>query len=215
MNHGFGPLALLDGDIVSNALGRGEHWDTHVYDALAPYLDGDVIDVGANVGALTLRFAQSAPRVIAFEPNPNMYQCLISNIATLHLENVVAIPEGVYSYETTIYPDITGFPPSSWTWLRGIAGGRFHVKAGPGFWTDMGRRVSAIKVDVQGADLHALMGLEGVIVRDHPRMVIEFDKDLAQMHGHTWDDYVSWLNGRRYLISKITSENDDFFCEPS
>lgn len=207
--HDFGELDLIR-DIVSEALGRGENWDDHVYQALAPYLDGDVVDAGANVGALTLRFARHARRVIAFEPNGNMVECLTKNIARLGLRNVVVIKRGIYSYETTISPEVTGYPASTWTW-QSIANG---TPAGPASWPDDGRRVSAIKVDCQGADLHVLMGLERFIKRDRPAIVFEFEKDFSELHSHTWLDYTRWLGERGYSCQQITEGHADFLCLP-
>lgn len=200
-------MRLIDRDIVSEALGRGEHWDPHVFDALEPYLDGDVVDVGANVGGLTVRFAQRAPRVIAFEPNPEMFACLVENTRGM---NVLTIPRGVYSQETFINPDVTSYPPSSWTWLPGRRG----FAAGPAEWPHSERRVSAIKADCQGADLHVLRGLEPVIVRDRPRIVFEYEKELSLMHGDAWETYEQWLADHGYTLRQIAEGHGDFLCEP-
>lgn len=201
------PLRLISRDVVSDALGRGEHWDPHVYDALEPYLDGDVVDVGANVGGLTIRFAQVAPRVIAFEPNPDMFECLVENTAGL---SVVCLNRGVYSVETFIRPDVTGYGPSSWAWPIGTHG----TPAGPADWPDSEQRVSAIKVDCQGADLHVLKGLEHFIVRDRPHIVFEFEKELAQTHGDTWDDYEHWLESHNYQLRQIKDGHGDYLASP-
>lgn len=208
----FGELSLLSGDIVSETLSRGEYWEDHVYRALEPYLDGDVVDVGANVGAFTLRFAQFAPRVIAFEPNPEMFACLVRNLDYLEMrDRVVAIPEGVYSKPITIAPQKSSYPPSVWTWLPGD---RYATtKAGPAVWPEMERRVSAIKTDVQGADLHALLGLETVIVRDRPRIVFEYEEDFSAMHGHTWADYSHQMTVWGYQLQRLEPTRD-YFCEP-
>src|SRR5260221_4935715 len=44
----FGSLWLVEKDIVSDTLNAGKHWDSHVYEALEPYLSSDaaVLDVG-------------------------------------------------------------------------------------------------------------------------------------------------------------------------
>lgn len=210
--HNWGELDLLNGDIVSKRLGSGYHWDAHVYDALAPYLDGDVVDIGANVGALTIRFAQVAPRVIAYEPNLEMVSLLEKNLIRLGLrDKVVIIPEALYDSETTMAPHKTGYPPSSWMWEYGGV-----TRAAPGSWPEMDRRVSAIKSDVQGADLHALLGLERVILRDRPRIVFEYEREYSGQHGHTWEHYVDQINKVwGYTITRIMEGNEDYFCDPS
>ena len=39
-----------------------------------------VLDIGAHCGGFTLLFAACAKRVIAFEPNPSIYQTLLKEI---------------------------------------------------------------------------------------------------------------------------------------
>lgn len=210
--HGWGELDLLEDDIVSKALGRGENWDDHVYEALLPYCSGDVVDAGANVGALTLRLAKVAKRVIAFEPNETMHRCLVSNAARLGLKNVVAVHRGIYSVETFISPDVTSYPASSWTWPAGTKG---DTAAGPASWPNDDRRVSAIKSDCQGADLHVLRGLRRFIVRDRPVIVFEYEKELSLMHGDSWDDYQTWIARHDYSMRQIAEGHGDFICVPN
>jgi len=208
--HDFGELDLIP-DIVSEALGRGDNWDDHVFDALAPYCDGDVVDAGANVGALTLRFARIARRVIAFEPNRRMYDCLVNNVARLGL-NVVTINRGIYSREIEILPEESpGQQASSWTWTPKPGG----VPAGPADWPHSGRRVSAIKTDCQGADLHVLRGLRKFIVRDRPVIVFEYEKEFSLMHGDSWDDYQTWITRHDYSLRQIAEGHGDFICVPN
>jgi len=47
-----------------------------------------VIDVGANVGEFTLAISKYNPRVIAFEPDPLAYQCLVKNISESSIDAV-------------------------------------------------------------------------------------------------------------------------------
>lgn len=210
-------LTLVDGDIVSQHLSAGQPWEEHVYRALVQHLEGDVLDFGANVGAFTLRFAQHANRVIAFEPNDQMFAALVKNIASHGLmDKVVAINEGVYSYDTSIAATRTGMPPSSWTWQPKGGGGT--VVAGPAKWPHMDRRVSAIKCDIQGADLHAILGITDIILRDRPYIVFEYEHDFAAEHSHLWADYRDTFQRWSYeltpLIGQEPGTNGDYLAEP-
>ena len=55
--------------------------------------DGDLLDVGANIGAVCLPFARLRPswRVVAVEAHPGVFALLRENISANHLENVAAI----------------------------------------------------------------------------------------------------------------------------
>jgi FkbM family methyltransferase len=195
----LGRLHLIQDDIVSKALKEGQHWDGYVYDALAPFLDGVVIDVGANVGALTIRFAQVAPYVIAYEPHPVLAACLRANLETLGLSDKVQIRAvGLYSRAVRLGPWTSQPDESPSSWAPNPEG---EAVAGP--HVDSGARVSAIKVDAQGADLHALLGLREVIERDHPRIVFEYEGALAEKHGHTWADYEKQLGDWGYLLRSL------------
>ena len=55
--------------------------------------DGIGIDVGACVGSLTLPFAlrNQFNKVVAIEPQTNVFLCLLYNITALHLRNVIPL----------------------------------------------------------------------------------------------------------------------------
>ncbi len=209
-NTPFGPLSLIADDIVSNTLAEGNHWNPHVYDALRPYLSGTVIDVGANVGALTLRFARRAHCVIAYEPHPVIAECLHRNVARLGFGNVTVHSYGLYSREIFLAPQASTpeESPSSWTWLATTPNDHIGY-ATPVPLCLLARPVTAIKVDAQGADLHALIGLEPFIRCDRPRIVFEFEDGLSKLHGHTWEDYVRQLGVWGYTIRPL-GEGDHF-----
>lgn len=60
----------------------------------AIFRDGDVIvDVGANIGVLSLYLAMKYPfvKIYAIEPDPTSYECLRKNVELNRLANVVAI----------------------------------------------------------------------------------------------------------------------------
>jgi FkbM family methyltransferase len=52
--------------------------------------DSIVVDVGAHIGSFSVVAAQTASKVIAFEPDPDNFQMLKKNIALNHLKNIHA-----------------------------------------------------------------------------------------------------------------------------
>lgn len=56
--------------------------------------EGIFIDVGANIGAITIPLAKKRPEItfICFEPNPDIFKELKSNISLNNLKNVIALP---------------------------------------------------------------------------------------------------------------------------
>lgn len=200
----LGPMWLIEGDVVSDTLRAGKNWDSHVYEALEPYLrkDAAVIDVGANVGPHALRFAEKARKVICFEPHPVMSFCLRANMRGRKAE----FHGGLYSRKVAlVVRQEEGNSPSSLTWLPGEGG----VDAGPYFTEE---RVSAIKVDAQGADLHCLLGLHEIIERDQPAIVFEYEEHLAKLHGHDWLDYTAELYNWGYTFKRVQEGHEDFLA---
>jgi FkbM family methyltransferase len=69
-----------------------------------------IIDGGANVGASVLYFKRSYPgsRIIAFEPDPDIFQILAKNCAAFELKNVELIPKALWTHEGTVKFDRDG-----------------------------------------------------------------------------------------------------------
>ncbi len=205
----FGSLWLVEKDIVSDTLNAGKHWDSHVYEALEAYLRADAaaIDVGANVGAHALRFAQVAQEVICFEPHPVMQFCLRQNLCD-HAKARWTVRNGLYSRPVAlrVRPE-EGNSPSSLTWLPA---GEYEVLDARPYFTK--HRVSVIKVDAQGADLHCLLGLEQIILRDRPAIVFEFEEKLAELHGHAWQDYARTLGEWGYSWALVKEDHEDYLA---
>jgi FkbM family methyltransferase len=95
--NGFSEYHSVAGDVSNNELVFIEHH---------PFGDGDIIDVGANLGLFSLlmhkRFADR--RIIAFEPNPSTFSALKKNIlrnGAIHVEchqNAIADHNGLVSF---------------------------------------------------------------------------------------------------------------------
>lgn len=62
-----------------------------------------IIDGGANVGLSVLYFKRAFPksRIIAFEPDPEIFQVLVKNCGACQLRKVELIPRALWTQETT------------------------------------------------------------------------------------------------------------------
>lgn len=80
----------------------GSTWYSHDYDVPhVPIRQGDIVlDIGANQGFFTCYAAHRGARVYAFEPNPESYDRLVSNVESNRLtEQVVARPWAISDRE--------------------------------------------------------------------------------------------------------------------
>jgi len=139
-----------------------------------------VMDVGANIGAHTIFFAQTVGpqgRVVAFEPQRPVFQTLCANVALNALNNVVTFHAGAGEVQgaTTVplpnYNDTGNFGGVS---LAGQQGGEsVQVMA----LDQIGLPALAlIKIDVEGMELAVLKGAAQTISKHMPVLYVENDR---------------------------------------
>jgi FkbM family methyltransferase len=160
--------------------GDGIGWADHEK-YLRPILEGELpdggvfLDVGAHVGHWSLRLAAKAGRVIAVEANPATAKTLRRHIAMNGLGNVEVLEMAAWDDET----DLILSDPNAQT-----EGGSTRVLPADGLPSEaVGHRldvlleheprIDLVKLDVEGADLHALRGMAGLLARCRPALLIE------------------------------------------
>lgn len=136
------------------------------------------LDLGAHVGLFTRDFATRFDEVVSFEPNPNNRACLRLNAPA----NAVVQPFGVgrdagtfrlfHMRQNSGGSVIVDDPNVEVPDLSGFEGEHFEVEVRTvdSFCYD---RVGLIKLDVQGAEVNALIGAKETILRNRPVIIIE------------------------------------------
>ncbi len=132
------------------------------------HLQGVVIDVGAYTGLYSIAAAKLGARVIAFEPNPKVYERLLKNIdnngVTVEAyEAAAGRKEGDCSMQVKGRPVLTsaGYVTE---------GGNIPMMTIDGLGeTD----VSAIKIDAEGYELEVLKGAVGTLMICKPLIIAE------------------------------------------
>lgn len=136
---------------------------------------GVFLDVGAHVGRWTLRLAGQASKVIAVEANPETAMTLARNLDANRITNVTVVVAAAWDhYEQLGLYDPNAHPRGGST--RCLPGVTDHPQtAGMPLDDLLGReeRIDLIKLDVEGADLHALRGMRQTLARLSPVMFIE------------------------------------------
>lgn len=179
---------------VNVAVNPGEAHGFHVY-FLGDYAgteieacvdlcrDGDwFADIGANIGLVALAVARRRPhvQVLAVEPDPNLCDWLRYNVS---LNPDLAARVHILQAAATDRDDVVRFLPSQSPLNAGV--GQVLDKSDPGA-TDVrglaigrhaesnGRRLSVVKIDVEGAELAALRGVwtgqslpRGLVIETH------------------------------------------------
>lgn len=187
--------------------------DRVLFDLVRP--DGQVVDVGGNIGSFALRFAARAPlgRVVSFEPHPDTFAKLVMNASLNDLPNLEVVNLGIGAEESVHrlhqvvasnsgmnriitaaevdpqlpYKEIRVVPL-----VKGLAGRAIQ-------------RVDLLKIDVEGFEDAVLQGSADIIQRDRPVLFIELiDANLVE-NGSSARRLVDRLQGWGYSVVEAVS----------
>jgi len=142
------------------------------------------MDIGANIGYFTILMAKKCRYVHAFEPEPSNFELLRKNIALNKLDNVDSKMEAVSDGlgVRTLY-------------LSGASHGMHRLyKSKHCTFGEM--RVDTVqlddykyptinfmKIDIEGAEYGALLGMVELLLRDKPIIVMEFHPPSIEEYG--------------------------------
>jgi len=147
-----------------------------------------VLDIGANVGLISLLAAKKVGRsgkVYAFEPVPEIFARLQENIALSGFDNIEPVPLALSSQKGTAMIYIAHAASSL---FRRVSNEFVEVPTErlDDFVEREGiERVDAIKLDVEGAELHVIHGADKTILRFKPIMMVEINPDTLKAAGTT------------------------------
>ncbi len=133
------------------------------YQLLEPMEGEVVVDVGAHIGAFTLKTALKVGRegqVIALEPHPDNYELLLSNIKRNRLDNVKAVNAAVLDKngEARLYLS-AGSIAHSTLFNRGLGHLKVTAKSLDTILAELDcNRVDAVKIDAEGAEALVIRG---------------------------------------------------------
>jgi len=143
--------------------------------------DGDwAIDIGANVGHYTKRMSDivgTNGRVIAFEPVPRTLSILSSNIQHYKHSNVTLMNAAVsnnFDVAGMSMPDFnTGLANYYEAHLDNNSSENLSVVTLPLDCLPITQRIALIKVDVEGHEHQALLGMEKLVNKFKPHLIVE------------------------------------------
>jgi len=135
-----------------------------------------VIDVGANVGHYTARMSRlvgAAGRVLAFEPVPKTFRLLTANTRLFAHENVTLVNAAVSQQATLSGIEVPSV--QSGAYLARLTGCKtgLQVLCLSLDSLQLPHRVSLIKIDAEGHELAVLKGMEKLLHRDQPTLIVE------------------------------------------
>ncbi len=202
-------LDLSPWEYIDNTIIEEGYYESEVIEMLSSHLrdDGVLWDVGANIGlhSITAACLRPSAHVVAFEPNPNVFQCMENNIRL----------NGV---EVQAFPFALGEQNSSATLHVGLGGNSgmaslFNRYEGPKVEVevrtarsllDEGKAPSptALKLDVEGGEWAALRGFGDL--RKLPGLkLIVFESDLKLLENPEADPVARLLMQAGFELTRL------------
>jgi FkbM family methyltransferase len=160
-----------------------------------------VIDVGANVGFFTIRFAQWAGpngRVIAIEPEQTNITELERRVASNGFSNRIMVCRAVADHSAGEVRLVVNrdHPGDHHLGNEGVAVPAVTLDD---LVASEGRAPALIKIDVQGAEMRVLAGAEAVLAQHCPVLFIEVDPAGFARFGSSTDALLAFLARFDYI----------------
>lgn len=187
----------------------------------------NVIDVGSNVGLVTLNAAKLISNkgvVHSFEPDPFNFDRLISNIELNQFKNINPNKLGLGDYPGefslgTVNEYNLGMNRILSRDDLDPQAQKIQVTTLDLFLSEKGlHKIEVIKIDVEGFEMKVLRGASQCIEKYHPTLFIEIDDKYLKDQGDSARELVSFIEDYGYLIKNcdsnetISSENDFSNC---
>lgn len=217
-------------------LGTYEKGTVHVIDAFLKK-DDNFLDVGANIGYISLFAAQrnTNGKVYSFEASPTTYDLLLENIRDNNINNIVPFCVGLGNENTTalIFPDTIEHSKGSASMIRtnpASKGIEVIVKK----WDDLPESqltFAMLKLDVEGYEMNVLRGASKFLKKENaPAIIVECIADRGNQNYTASElfQFIKSINSYRIFkleksaarISKLVEienekglpEHDNLFC---
>lgn len=204
----FGPtMWVRPNDPIGRAIFYDGQWETAVIDHFAKHLrTGDVVlDVGANIGQFAVVAANiigPTGKVFAVEAGHAAFAMLSRNIDENQFTQVKVLHMAAWDTETTLH--LGGVRVDMLGWGKVQQEADAQTEAVPArrldaVLSELGcTKVDVIKIDIEGAEIKALQGLEGLFKNHMPRLVYCEVANNHDLYGGTATDLVRFFSGRGY-----------------
>lgn len=176
-------------------------------------LEGDsALDIGANIGLQSLRMARYAGKngkILAFEPLAHLRDKFLKNVQLNRFNNVSLFPFALSDKESNLEYAINENIWNQGTFSlshtpKGNNTQTINVKIGDNLVeiTNL-KKLTLIKIDVEGHEFNVLKGLTKTLERFKPRLIFEYDKNYWAANNYNIADCFNFLTNLNYNIYQI------------
>jgi FkbM family methyltransferase len=204
-------------NLIGRALYQDGVWEPPVTEAIKKLARPGMIalDVGADIGYYSLQMSRLVGpqgRVIAFEPIPAARERLKHNIALNGCTNIEVSEYALGNQEGNVYLE-DPFKKSRLNLTKSAAGAgdiKVSIKRLDELIGDMNlSSVDIIKMDIEGAEHEALLGMENILREYHPILIVEVHNYFLPLFGSSSSQLLSWLTSLNYRITPIDSSETE------
>jgi FkbM family methyltransferase len=168
-----------------------------------------IVDIGANIGFYSSIFSGLTGingKVFSFEPDQNNFQKLRENISQLEnctlVNAAVAQTTGKLNFYISHRLNVDH---------RTVQPEKFHTKVevqsvSLDDYLGVDAKVNFIKMDIQGAEMDALMGMKNILMNNDLILISELWPYSLKRAGYTVIDMIDFLNELNYTIKTINAD---------
>ena len=195
VNTAYGPCKFYGKDeYIGRSLYNYGEWSGEECEKIISLASGLCLDIGANIGFMSMALVHAGFLVRAFEPQPELFKLLVENVPS-----AVSAPIALSSFS-----GITHMPRIRYG-ARGNYGGlAVGTRSELGTISvqcetldSLGFAPGFIKIDVEGHEVEVLRGGRDTITTNKPVMYIEDDRDDTRSAlykelrylGYQWEDH--------------------------
>jgi FkbM family methyltransferase len=193
-----GPLAGMWTMAPFSYLDSADAYEPEVTEAVSRLVAPGMVcaDLGAHIGYFTLLMAKLSGlggRVVTFEASPENARIVRWNVRLNRLGGRVTVEQAAVMGRTAeMVPIFAGRAGGSMEWTTDV---EFATREEPeanerapalevrGIALDdyfpAGSRLDVMKIDIEGAEAHAIDGMQRVLRQARPRIVLEFHRDVG------------------------------------
>ncbi len=181
------------------------------------------VDIGANIGYVSIELAKRSKFVYSFEPQPLIYQVLLKNLAQNSCANAQTFNMGCFSKESKL--DF-GDCQNGWLGTQNpkdpesiTSFGALSFKSSENGFIEAKRLdeviqgpIDFIKIDAQGADIDCIIGAEKIIEKYHPVIVFEYEEEFStKNYGRNFSDLDKFIAPYNYSRKQLFEQNWLFY----
>jgi FkbM family methyltransferase len=168
-----------------------------------------MIDVGGHIGTTSLPYSRLFDKVYTYEPNPESYQFLTTNIRINNVTNITPKHCGVGSRSSKCKVVLHGGNNSGCFYTQDSEEGIDVITLDQELY-DNPYSIDFIKIDTEGSELYVLQGGEQLIKTYKPLIQVETNQCSEQYFKYSSDAIYSWLFNIGYTIFD-SDQNNPFF----